>query len=46
MDLGYQDYKIPSVAPKEMEAYSLFEANQMLREGQQRTCQGISWKRD
>ena len=46
MDLGYQEDNFACVAPKEMEAYSLFEANQVLREGRPRTCQGVSWKRD
>ena len=46
MDSGYQVDNLPSVGPKEMGTYSLFEANQLLCEGQRRSVQGIEWKRD
>ena len=46
MDSGYQDDNSASIAPKEMGTYSLFEANQLLCEGQHHLGQGVEWQRD
>ena len=46
MDLGYQVDNFVSIALKEMGTYSLFEANQLLCEGQLSRGQGIKWPRD
>ena len=46
MDLGYQGDNIARLDPKEMGTYSLFEANQLLCEGQSSSGQGIEWQKD
>ena len=46
MGSGYQADNGTSIALKEMGTYSLFEANQLLCEGQSSSGQGIEWQRD
>ena len=46
MDSGYKVDNGTSIALKEMGTYSLFEANQLLCEGQMSVGQGIEWQRD
>ena len=46
MDSGYQADNSTSIAPKEMGTYSLFEANQLLCEGQHHLGQGVEWQKD
>ena len=46
MDSGYQVDNFASIAVKEMGTYSLFEANQLLCEGQHHLGQGVEWQRD
>ena len=46
MDSGYQADNFSSIALKEMGTYLLFEANQLLYEGQSSSGQGFEWQRD
>ena len=46
MDSCYQDDNYSRIASKEMETYSLFEANQLLCEGWRGSSQDIEWKKD
>ena len=46
MGSGYQADNGTSIALKEMGTYSLFEANQLLCEGQSSSGQGVEWQRD
>ena len=46
MDSNYQAYNWTSIAQKERRTYSVFEANQLLCEGQLSLGQCIEWKRD
>ena len=46
MDSGYQADNWTNIALKEMGTYSLFEANQLLCEGQHHSGQCVEWQRD
>ena len=46
MDSSYQADNCTSIALKEIGTYSLFEANQLLYEGQHHLVQGVEWQRD